>query len=80
MVWQDAAIAIAQLTFIVALIPAIRKHSVLPLTTAALSFFAAVSMLVALGTLGLWIATAISAVKTSMWGVLALQSYRAENR
>lgn len=80
MAWQDVAIGVAQLSFIISLIPAIRKHSTLPLATTSISVVAATTILVAVATLGLWIAATMSAIKTSMWVVLAVQSYRAERK
>lgn len=80
MAWQDIAIGLAQLSFIISLIPAIRKHSTLPLATTSISVVAATTILIAVATLGLWIAATMSAIKTSMWVVLAVQSYRAEHR
>lgn len=80
MTWQDIAIAVAQATFIMALIPAIRKHSTLPLATTATSTLAAILILVAVWSLGFWLSAIIGSLKTAMWGILAWQSYQAEKK
>jgi hypothetical protein len=78
MQWQDFAIALAQAVLILSLVPAIRRHSTLPLATTLMSACASCVILVSLSTLGLWLAAAMSGVKLLLWCVLAVQSYRAE--
>lgn len=79
MKWQDLAIALAQTTFMLSLIPLIRRHSTLPLTTTSISALASCVMLVTMGTLGLWLAAGIALIKTLLWCILTAQSYQAEH-
>lgn len=74
-VWQDIAIAIAQVTFTGSLIPAIRAGSILPLATTLSATFAVGIMLAALISLGFWLASAMTVIKLLLWARLAWQSY-----
>jgi uncharacterized protein YqhQ len=72
--WQDPALTMASLVFIVALIPTVlakqsKPHVSTSLMNAAVSAFIAVVYL----TLSLWFAAATTAINAALWLTLALQ-------
>lgn len=75
MTWQDAVIAICQMSFVVALIPAIRAAEKPPVRTSAPTALALVSLALTFATLGLWLSVVTSVLSAMAWGVLAVQKW-----
>jgi len=77
--WQDIVLAIGQILFILALIPAVKHLHKPPLTTSIMNgvvllVFAAIYI-----SLSLWFAAVTTAITGGMWFTLALQAFREKN-
>ena len=76
MVWQDAVFAIGGLALTLGVIPIIRASTPPPLLASATLVFVLSSYVVALATLGLWLATTAMVAQVAAWSVCVVQRLR----
>ena len=73
MIWQDAVIAVGQILFAVALVPALRSRQKPPRSTCVMTGVILLVFSVTFATLGLWWGSSTAAVCGVLWLVLLWQ-------
>lgn len=74
--WQDIVISIAQLCFVIAMIPSIRSNDKPALATSVMNVCLVTVIVICLFSLQLWF-SAVSAVAVALaWGILAIQKLK----
>ena len=79
--WQDWALTLAQLFFILSLIPTIVDHEKKPtFSTSFLTMCTVFGVVVIYATLELWFSAAGASVLVLEWATLAVQRWRLDHR
>ena len=73
--WQDTVIAVCQLAFVPALIPAVLGPDKPPLSTCILNVVIVTVLTATMATLHLWLATTTGALVALTWVILSVQKF-----
>jgi hypothetical protein len=78
--WQDIVIAVAQISFVFAMLPSIVSKDKPAFATSVMNVFLVCAISFSLLTLHLWL-SAITAITIAVtWGVLAFQKYQIDRK
>ncbi len=78
--WQDIVIAVAQVLFVVSMIPSIRSNDKPALTTSVMNVILVGIISACLFTLQLWLAAGTAVIIAIAWGVLAFQKLKLNTK
>lgn len=80
MSWQDIALSIGSVVFIVALLPSVFSEDKPAAATSAMTGAVLVVFATSYASLGLWVSAAITLITAGLWMTLLIQQLRRRSR